>query len=105
VGTTHYDPVRDIVAQPPRQRGRGRHKRDPNTEDGARALAEQLTDWWHTRGYTTAQFWTERARYGRNSGPTLAPPYRGWPDDDPRHSADHGLWVVRSNLVNGLPPK
>lgn len=59
---------------------------DNLTRNGAEALAARLTAYWlaQGQGHTTARFWVEPGRYnGSNSG----------------------VFVVRSNLVRGHPPR
>ena len=77
-----YRPDRDVVVAEPSNR------KPPNlcSREGAEQLARGLDAWWHSRGYTTVRHWTEQA--------TLR---------TPRHSAQQG-WVVRSNLIGGMPP-
>lgn len=57
---------------------------DYSSRAGAEQLAEQLTAFWHARGYRQVQFWVE-------------------PLHEPR--CRHITYVVRGNLVRGLPPK
>jgi hypothetical protein len=61
-------------------------QRDHSTRANALALAAQLNAWWHARGYPQARFWLDPV------------PIR----TTPRAAL---VWVVRNNLVNGLPPK
>lgn len=63
--------------------------RNLTSYEGARELACELDDWWHSRGYTRVTHWVVEAkssvRRGSN-GPTT-------------------IWCVRSNLIGGLPPE
>jgi hypothetical protein len=67
-------------------------KIDTLTRVGAEALAAQLDKFWHAACYPLAEHWIEKvvARRPKKSG-----------------EGDVGteLWVVRSNLVDGLPPR
>jgi hypothetical protein len=64
-------------------------KPPPNyeTRSGAERRARRLDDYWHARGHMTVQHWAE-PQSGKNI-PKLV---------------GRRLWVVRSNLVNGMPP-
>ena len=62
---------------------------DTMTRDGAEALARKLDAYWHAQGFPQVQHWVERQ--GRI---TLESPHRG-----------ESIWVVRSNLVRGQPPR
>jgi hypothetical protein len=83
---THYRPDRDVVAQ-------SALKIDANlsSEEGARLLAYELNEWWHARGFPQVQHWIEHRLY------------------QPKHGKESkeraGIWTVKSNLVNGLPPR
>jgi hypothetical protein len=59
---------------------------DHLTEGGAIVLAERLEAWWAKLGYPSVRTWWERAT-GKTVRGNLGTVY-----------------VVRSNLVNGLPP-
>jgi hypothetical protein len=67
-------------------------KLDTLTRFVAEALAGRLDKFWHDSGCPLAHHWTEKvlARRPKKSG-----------------EGDVGteLWVVRSNLVDGLPPR
>jgi hypothetical protein len=58
------------------------------TQEGAEGLVKALTAYWTAKGYTTHKFWVEGAK-------------------EPSKSLHmrHSMWVVRCNLINGLPPK
>jgi len=90
-----YDPATEII---PSQGSTG--ERDVCSREGAQLLAQRLDDWWHTRGFTQVQHWVERSA-GRSRShrkkAELPPPSI---KDEPE-----GVWVVRSNLINGLPPR
>lgn len=58
---------------------------DNLTEDGAADLARRLTAYWHAEGYPHVRFWIAAANL-----PTAISPK---------------IWVVRTNLVGGLPPR
>jgi hypothetical protein len=62
-----------------------------HTAEGCKALCERLETFWHDRGHATARFWPERAKYENGNLMFL-------PSGEP-------FWIVRSNLINGLPPK
>lgn len=57
------------------------------SKEGANELVYKLTDYWDALGYTTHKFWIEYQSFRKNGGNS------------------EGLWVVRSNLINCLPPK
>lgn len=57
------------------------YKGDYFTGKGARVLADTINDYWHKRGY-----------FNVNAYPTLRP-------------GTDGDYDVRSNLVNGRPPR
>lgn len=52
------------------------------SQSGAQSLAARLAAYWHAQGYPKAKHWTEAVN------PDLV----------------GTIWVVRSNLVNGMPP-
>jgi hypothetical protein len=85
-----YHPARDIIpaVQPPRA------TRELCTESGATQLAADLDAWWHSRGYTSVRHWPEWLAFARTTGKRS--------DQLGRSS---GTWIVRSNLVNGMPPR
>ncbi|MGR0185473.1 hypothetical protein [Azospirillum aestuarii] len=56
--------------------------RDLMTEDEAKALAVRIEGHWHRLGHTTVNVWAEVVD----------------PESRPV------IWVIRSNLVSGLPP-
>lgn len=66
--------------------------RDLSSERGATALARELDAWWHTRGFPQVHHWIERAA-----------------DFTEAKSGDRNgvpcVWCVKSNLINGLPPR
>ncbi len=57
-------------------------------KDGARLLAKQLDDYWYKRGYLNVMHWAEAISLSGKESSHL----------------DKIIWVVRSNLVNALPP-
>jgi hypothetical protein len=63
-----------------------RRVRDHCTMGNATALAARLTRWWHERGFTNVAFWVV---------------------EEPIQMTRRGeaIWLVRSNLVGGLPPE
>jgi hypothetical protein len=63
-----------------------RRQRDHCSLANARELALKLTEWWHAKGHTNVVFWV------------VAQPVRTSKRASP-------VWVVRSNLINGAPPK
>ena len=89
---TRYRPDRDIVACEPAD---AKADRDHLSQAGADALARKLDDWWHTRGYPQVRHWAERATMA--DGPPRLKTKNG--------TTAAGLWVVRSNLVSGMPPR
>lgn len=88
-----YDPARDVAA--PKACGTAR---ELNSKTGAAQLAAELNHWWHSRGYPEVQHWIEsfRAASHRRAGRI---------DTIETDHDDRRLWCVKSNLVNGLPPK
>ena len=76
-----YDPARHKAPCYPAARF---HFEDNLSEAGAHKLATELTAWWHAQGYLTARHWIE-----------------------PLYSVARGgkAFTVKSNLVNGIPPK
>jgi hypothetical protein len=66
-----------------------RATRDLTTQAGAETLAAELNAWWHRRGYTNVQHWAEWLAFARKRGDQLG--------------RSSGTWVVRSNLINGMP--
>jgi hypothetical protein len=85
-----YDPARDLIATEPTPRD----SRDLLDRDGAQRLAEQLDAWWHQRGYPNVRHTVEWIGLGRHAGKR-----RGHVEKS------SGVWTVRSNLTNGLPPR
>lgn len=63
-------------------------KVDHLTERGAIALAKRLTDYWFNLGYTKASFWHELNKERDSSGKGNQPVY-----------------VIKCNLINGIPPR
>lgn len=57
---------------------------DNLSQAGAHQLAARLDAYWRSQGHTTARFWVEPAR---------------------NHGSQHAIFVVRSNLVGGWPPR
>jgi hypothetical protein len=82
-----YDPQHDIIAGETIKSGR-----DLFTRTVATAQAAELNTWWHLRGYPTVEHWVEQVPLARYIRPSKA-------------RRKGGVWVVRSNLVSGLPPK
>lgn len=62
---------------------------DRLTEEGAKREARELKLLWQGRGFKKALFWPKKITYK---------PYDYLP-------LQETIWVVRSNLVNGVPPK
>jgi hypothetical protein len=58
---------------------------DNLSKAGAQHLAARLDAYWHAQGHTTVRHWA------------VATPGR--------HATAAGIWVVRSNLVRGQPPR
>jgi hypothetical protein len=84
-----YDPTRELEAVPPAREV----TRDHCSRIGAERLARELDEWWHSRGHphvrhivTLAQRVPKKSQQGS--------------DEEPSGK----VWVVRSNLVGGLPP-
>jgi hypothetical protein len=88
VSAPHYRPERDVVLC-----AGSRQPRDRCTQYGAQSLAWQLDAWWHDRGYPQVRHWVERAKLPKKS--------RVVDSED----GEAGLFVVRSNLVAGMPPQ
>ena len=80
-----YRPDRDVVVAEPS------NPKPPNlcSREGAEQLARDLDAWWHSRGCTTVKHWTEKATLKK--------------DRSAKNSPTEG-WVVRSNLIGGMPP-
>jgi hypothetical protein len=85
-----YRPDRDVTpsTHPPRVR------RDLGTRDGAEALARELDAWWSSRGISNVRHWAEWVSLGRHTGKR-----------SDQLGKSSGAWVIRSNLVNGMPPR
>lgn len=66
---------------------------DNLSREGAQALADRLNDYWRAEGATKAQHWIEPVQH------------RGRKKTGDAHKEAVTMWVVRSNLVNGLPPR
>jgi hypothetical protein len=64
------------------------------TQAGALALAQRLNAYWHSRGHLNVRHWIEPI--------TLAERTRPLSDVE---AAKLTVFAVRSNLVNGTPPK
>ena len=62
--------------------------RDCNSPDGVEDLCRDLSLYWKKRGFPNARFWPEREHVGFLEA------------NKPRF-----IWGVRSNLINGVPPK
>jgi hypothetical protein len=60
---------------------------DTLSREGAETLCKRLSEYWTAQGYTTHRFWVENQPVGLASRMS----YRN-------------LFVVRTNLINGLPP-
>jgi hypothetical protein len=76
-----YDPRRDPVASEC-----AANASDHCTRPRALRHTEALDRWWHARGHTSVRQWVEPYLVrNTNRGDTI--------------------WMVRSNLVGGLPPK
>jgi hypothetical protein len=61
------------------------YEADSLTKAGAQHTAARLQAYWHAQGHKTVRHWVEHASGTRGGG--------------------HGIYVVRSNLVRGLPPR
>ena len=72
--------------------------RDLMSRDGAQALAAELNEYWRKEGFPKAEFWVVSA---------LSEKRRGGARPDAGEASERvGLmFCVRSNLVNGLPPR
>ena len=62
---------------------------DTTTRDGAEALARKLDAYWHAKGFPQVRHWAELQRNVTAEAPILG----------------SEIWVVRSNLVRGRPPR
>lgn len=80
-----YRPDRDIVPCVPASQEPGP---DLLRLEGAAKLAQRLDDWWHSRGFPQVKH-------------TVVSGYRTGKGSASREY----VMMVRSNLVNGLPPK
>jgi hypothetical protein len=78
-----YRPGLDLVPVRPAD---PRSLRDLTSRDGAEANARELDAWWHSRGFLQVRHWAEITG-----------------DEGP--NAHQRVWGVRSNLINGLPPR
>jgi hypothetical protein len=85
-----YRPDRDSVPSGSAPRA----CRNLTSRDGAELLAAELDAWWHDRGYPNARHTVEWIGLGRHAGKRRGHIERAT-----------GAWVVRSNLVNGMPPR
>jgi hypothetical protein len=87
-----YRPTHDIV---PSRASHGKGL-DLVTREGAEHMVRELDEWWHSRGFPQVKHWADyatarRVHTRKKDGKTV--------------EEDHRFWAVRSNLVNGLPPK
>jgi hypothetical protein len=57
-----------------------------------------LNAWWHARGFTQVQHWIEHRTYQPKRQRVKA-------GDGEACQERAGIWAVKSNLVNGMPPK
>jgi hypothetical protein len=78
-----YRPGLDLVPFKPADM---RHLRDLTSHDGAEENARELDAWWHAHGFRQVRHWAEMI-------------------GDEGRNAHQPVWGVRSNLVNGLPPR
>ena len=58
--------------------------RELSSERGAKALAQEIEAWWHSRGYTQVQAWVDGRAFVSTGG---------------------NVYTVRTNLVRGMPPR
>ena len=73
-----YNPTRNTCPSTP-----ATQEIDWMSREGAQQLAHDLDHWWHSRGFTTVHHAVVPKQVNRVGS----------------------VWLVRSNLVNGLPPK
>jgi hypothetical protein len=85
-----YDPARDLIATEPTPRD----TRNLLDRDGAQRLAAELDQWWHSRGYPGVKHWAEWTTLARRSGKRSG-----------NLEKSTGIWVIRSNLARGMPPR
>jgi len=76
-----YRPERDISRALPIQ---GDVPRELSSQLGAHALAREIEEWWHKRGY---------------------PQVKAWVADKAFVSAKGNIYSVKTNLVRGMPPR
>lgn len=81
--------------EPPEPMRRG--ERDLTTMTGAELLAQELDEWWHSRGYPQVKHRVESLRVSKLRA-------HGKTSISTRLDKQTSIWCVRSNLVGGLPP-
>lgn len=82
----NYRPDIDIVPAKPSP-GNGRCP-DTTSREGAQRNADDIIDFWHSRGYHKVSAWVEPVQLRSND----------------RGNGGGQIWVVRTNLVRGMPP-
>jgi hypothetical protein len=68
--------------------------RDTCSKPGAERLARELDAFWHSQGHPEVQHGIEKM--------SVRIPHNARPSADDKAT---GIWVVRSNLMRGLPPR
>lgn len=82
----NYRPDIDIV--PAKSSPRNGRCRDSTSRMGAEQNAEDIRNFWYSRGCYQVSVWVERMQIGSNG----------------RGNRGGEIWVVRTNLVRGMPP-
>jgi len=82
----NYRPDIDIVMAKTSP-GNGRC-RDSTSKTGAEQNAEDIRNFWHSRGHHGVRVWIEPVQIKSNG----------------RGNGGGQIWVVRTNLVRGMPP-
>jgi hypothetical protein len=86
------------MTEPLRMAPEAEHGADNLSRQGAIELALRLDAYWQRRGYSTVRHWVQAEPLPAETA------RKGW-------GASHGspnraaIWTVRSNLVNGSPPR
>jgi hypothetical protein len=85
-----YRPAHDIVPSVPAPHA----TRYLATRVGAETMARDLDAWWGTRGYTNVRRRVEWLALAHTSGKR-----------SDQLGRSPGAWVIRSNLINAIPPR
>jgi hypothetical protein len=95
--TNQKTPEHDELADAAPRSSKPPKRLDLCSQEGAEAQAKELNAWWHARGHPEVQHWVEKIPFTAIPGMKKHVPHDG--------TTKHGVFGVRSNLVNGLPPK